>query len=298
MWQNAPVLALVMLIALAAAQAPVSSPGARTALVLWPGGAPNAVGTEEADIPTLTPYVPASPAPTGTGVVICPGGGYGALAMDHEGQQVAEYFNRLGVTAFVLKYRLGPRYRHPSMLDDAQRAIRYVRTHAADYGLKSDRIGLMGFSAGGHLASTAGTQFVPGAPDASDPLARQSTRPDFLILGYPVISFTEAHTHKGSRDRLLGNEQHPDRTLALSNDRHVTRDTPPTFLFHTDADTGVPPENSVSFYLALRKAGVPAELHIYEQGQHGVGLAPSDPVLRTWPERLTDWLKVRGLIPR
>jgi acetyl esterase/lipase len=289
-------LRTLMMAAMVVAQGPATTPGAGTPIVLWPGGAPNAVGTGDADVPTLTPYVPAVRAPAGTGVVICPGGGYGSLAMDHEGRQVAEYFNRLGVTAFILKYRLGPRYRDPSMLEDAQRAIRYVRAHAETYGLRGDRIGIMGFSAGGHLASTAGTRFAPAVPASADPIERHGSRPDFLILGYPVITFVQPYTHKGSRDRLLGDNQHPDRTERLSNDRHVTPETPPTFLFHTDADTGVPPENSVDFYLALRKAGVPAELHIYEQGRHGVGLAPADPVLRSWPDRLTDWLKVRGLI--
>ncbi len=290
--------ALLVTTMVASVQGPSTSPGVQAPLVLWPAGAPDAVGTEDVDVPTLTPYVPLSPAPTGTGVVICPGGSYASLAMDHEGRQVAEYFNRLGITAFILKYRLGPRYRHPSMLDDAQRAIRYVRAHAADYMLRSDRIGIMGFSAGGHLASTAGTIFAAAVPESADPIARHSSRPDFLILGYPVITFVEPYTHKGSRQRLLGDDQHPDRTMALSTDHRVSAETPPTFLFHTDADTGVPPENSVDFYLALRRAHVPAELHIYEKGSHGVGLAPKDPVLRTWSDRLTDWLTVRGLLNR
>jgi acetyl esterase/lipase len=270
----------------------------RAPIVLWPDGAPGAVGREAVDIPTLQPYVPEKPVPTGTSVIVCPGGGYQNLAMDHEGKQVAEFFNSLGVTAFVLKYRLGPRYHHPAMIQDAQRAIRYVRAHADEYKIRADRLGIMGFSAGGHLASTAGTHFDAGDPAAADPLGRLSSRPDFLILGYPVVTFVEAWTHKGSRDRLLGTEQHPDTLASLSNEKQVTKDTPPTFLFHTDADTGVPPENSVMFYLALRRAGVPAELHIYQDGKHGVGLAPADPVLSTWPARLADWMKVRGLIPR
>jgi acetyl esterase/lipase len=281
----------VLVTAAAATAAP------REPIVLWPGGAPGAVGTEAVDVPTLTPYVPDTVAATGTAIVVCPGGGYANLAMDHEGRQVAEFLNGLGIPAFVLKYRLGPRYHHPAMLQDAQRAIRYVRAHAADFGVRADRVGIMGFSAGGHLASTAATHVDAGDPGAADPLARPGSRPDFLILGYPVITFVEAWTHKGSRDRLLGSEQHPDRLASLSNDLQVTKDTPPTFLFHTDADKGVPPENSVMFYLALRRAGVPAELHIYERGPHGVGLAPKDPVLSTWSARLADWLKVRGLIP-
>ncbi|MDQ3258139.1 MAG: alpha/beta hydrolase, partial [Acidobacteriota bacterium] len=233
----------------------------------------------------------------GTAVIVCPGGGYGMHAMDHEGNQIGEWFNALGVAAFVLKYRLGPRYRHPAPLQDAQRAIRYVRHHAKELGVAPDRIGIMGFSAGGHLTATAGTHFDNGDAQAADPLGRMSSRPDFLILAYPVISFTESYTHKGSRKNLLGDA--PDAQLVenLSNEKQVTPQTPPTFLFHTNEDTGVPPENSVAFYLALRKAKVPAELHVYERGKHGVGLAQKDPILSTWSARLADWLKTRGLIP-
>jgi acetyl esterase/lipase len=247
-------------------------------------------------VPTLTPYLPAETSSSRTGVIICPGGGYVRLAMDHEGRQVAEFFNGLGIPAFLLQYRLGPRYRHPSMLLDAQRASRTVRTKAAEYGVRPDRLGIVGFSAGGHLASTAGTHFDAGQPAHADPIERSGSRPDFLVLGYPVVTFVDAWVHRGSRDYLLGPEQHPDVLATLSNERMVTAETPPTFLFHTDADTAVPPENSVGFYLALRRAGVPAELHIYEKGRHGVGLAPDDPVLATWPGRLTDWLNTRGLL--
>jgi acetyl esterase/lipase len=281
-----------LLITVAAASA---APRAR--IVLWPGGAPGAVGTEATDVPGLTPYVPETPASTGTTVIVCPGGSYRNLAMDYEGAQIAAFLNKLGVTAFVLEYRLGPRYHHPSMLQDAQRAIRFVRAHAQEYGVRADRLGIMGFSAGGHLASTTGTHFDSGQPNAADPLDRQSSRPDFLILCYPVVTFVEAWTNKGSRDHLLGSEQHPDRLALLSNEKQVTKETPPTFLVHTDADTGVPAENSVMFYLALRRAGVPAELHIYEQGPHGVGLAPMVPGTWSWPDRLAEWLKVRGLVP-
>jgi acetyl esterase/lipase len=266
------------------------------AFPLWPAGAPGAIGSTDLDVPQLTPHLPERRAASGAGVIVCPGGGYRHLAMDHEGGQVAEYFNRLGLPAFVLRYRLGPRYRHPSMLLDVQRALRTVRSRGAEYGLRGDRLGLMGFSAGGHLASTAGTRFDTGRPDDADPVERVGSRPDFLILGYPVVTFAEAWAHRGSREHLLGPAQHPDALDALSNERQVTRETPPTFLFHTDADAGVPSENSVHFYLALRRAGVPAELHVYERGPHGVGLAPNDPVLSTWPARLTDWLRVRGLL--
>jgi acetyl esterase/lipase len=196
------------------------------------------------------------------------------------------------VAAFVLRYRLGPRYHHPIELGDAQRALRFVRFHAADYGIESDKIGIWGFSAGGHLASTAGTHFDAGNASAADPIERLSSRPDFMILAYPVISFTTPYTHRGSLRNLLGDNPDPKLVASLSNETQVTPETPPAFLFHTNTDSGVPPENSVLFYLALRKAGVPAEMHIYERGEHGVGLAPSDPVLSTWPSRLADWMKL------
>jgi acetyl esterase/lipase len=213
--------------------------------------------------------------------------------MDKEGYAVAKWLNSLGVSAFVLKYRLGPRYHHPVELGDAQRAIRIVRSRAAEYGLQPDRIGIMGFSAGGHLASTAGTHFDAGNPGAADPIDRMSSRPDFMVLCYPVISFG-AFAHAGSKKNLLGENPDPLLVENLSNELQVTKDTPPTFLFHTTTDATVPVENSVMFYSALRKAGVPAEMHIYERGPHGVGLAPSDPVLSSWPGRLADWLRIHG----
>jgi acetyl esterase/lipase len=261
---------------------------------LWPGGAPGAVGNEDADRPSLT--IRLAPKANGAAVVVCPGGGYRNLAMDHEGVQIADWLNARGVSAFILKYRLGPRYRHPAPLQDAQRAIRTVRARAEEFHVAPDRIGIWGFSAGGHLASTAGTHFDAGNPDAADPVDRASSRPDFLILAYPVISLTTQYAHGGSRRNLLGENPDPKLVESLSNDLQVTAKTPPAFLFHTDADQGVPPENSALFYLALRKAGVPAELHIYERGPHGVGLAPKDPVLATWAGRLADWMKLRGLI--
>jgi acetyl esterase/lipase len=264
-------------------------------VLLWPDGAPGAAGSEDADRPALTIFLP--PSPSGTGVVVCPGGGYGHLAVDHEGKQIGEWLNSLGIAAFVLKYRIAPRYRHPAPLADAQRAIRYVRHRAGDFGLAPDRIGIWGFSAGGHLASTAGTHFDGGDPASADPVDRVSSRPDFLILAYPVISLATEYVHKGSRRNLLGDSPPPGLVESLSNERQVTARTPPTFLFHTNEDTGVPAENSVLFYLALRKAGVPAELHIYERGRHGVGLAAKDPVLSSWPERLADWFRTRGLLP-
>jgi acetyl esterase/lipase len=301
-WGRASVATLLMMIlgmSSAAAQSQAERPAAGVPIKLWSGGAPLAQGTADEDVPTLTPYYPEDPAPTGTAVIVCPGGSYARLAMDHEGKQVAEWMNTIGVTAFVLKYRLGPKYHHPVMLMDAQRAIRYVRSLAPALKLDASRVGIMGFSAGGHLASTAGTFLDDPTPAGvtRDEIDRGNSRPDFMILGYPVITLTETWVHKGSRRNLLGETPDPALLSRLSNDTQVTKNTPPTFLFHTDDDAGVPPENSVTFYLALKKAGVPAELHVYQHGKHGVGLAPGDPVLSTWPARLADWLRVRGLVP-
>jgi acetyl esterase/lipase len=264
--------------------------------LLWPNGAPGAQGNEDIDQPSLAPYIVPAGRGTGTAVVVCPGGGYRGLAMDHEGDQVAKWLNSLGVSAFVLKYRLGPKYHHPVELGDAQRAIRTVRAKAAEYRVAPDRVGIMGFSAGGHLASTAGTHFDAGDASAADPIDRAGSRPDFLVLGYPVISFTTPYTHKGSLQNLLGDNPDPKLVESLSNELQVTAQTPPTFLFHTTADTTVPVENSVLFYLALRKAGVPAEMHIYERGPHGLGLAPLDEALSSWPSRLAAWMRVHGLL--
>ena len=264
--------------------------------LLWPQSAPSALGDGDADRPAIRIYLPSQSTAVATGVVVCPGGGYGHLALDHEGSQIAAWLNSLGVAAFVLRYRLGPKYHHPVELGDAQRALRLVRFKSSEFHAARDRIGIWGFSAGGHLASTAGTHFDNGNPEAADPIDRVSCRPDFMILGYPVISFVTEYAHKGSYVNLLGANPDPKLMENLSNEKQVTPQTPPTFLFHTNADKGVPAENSVLFYLALRKAGVPAEIHIYEQGNHGVGLARKDPVLSTWPARLADWMKVRGLL--
>jgi len=264
---------------------------------LWEQSAPGALGNEDRDQPTLTLY-PTFRETIGTAVIVAPGGSYQGLAQNLEGRQVANWFNAMGVTALILKYRLGPRYHHPIELGDAQRAIRLVRTRAKEFGVNPARIGIMGFSAGGHLASTAGTHFDAGNPQATDETDRASCRPDFLILAYPVISLTAPYTHKLSRKNLLGEQ--PDVKLldSLSNETQVTPQTPPTFLFHTNADSGVPPENSVAFYLALRKAQVPAEMHIFAKGEHGVGLGLGDPALAEWPALLTHWLRGLGLLTR
>ncbi len=264
--------------------------------LLWPDGAPGALGPDDADKPSLTIYQPNRSQATGTLVVICPGGGYQNLAMDHEGHQVARWFTSRGVAAAIVKYRLGPRYRHPAPLQDVLRAIRLMRSRAAELAVKPDRIGVMGFSAGGHLASSAATLFALKEALVGDTLSAVSSRPDFAILAYPVIVFGADVTHKGSQRNLIGEPPTQELVTLLSTDRQVTAQTPPTFLFHTSEDTGVPPQNSLAFYLALKNAGVPAELHIYEKGPHGVGLAPGDRELSTWPDRLLGWMRGRGLL--
>jgi acetyl esterase/lipase len=265
-----------------------------TPIVLWPSGAPGAVGNEPIDIPTLTPYLPAKDKMSGAAIIVCPGGGYTHLA-DHEGRPVAEWLNSLGITAFVLKYRLGPRYHHPSMMQDAARAIRIVRSRAAEWGLDPQRIGILGFSAGGHLASTAGTHFDSGKVDASDPIERVSSRPSLMVLIYPVITMKEK-THAGSKKNLLGEAPTPELITLLSNEEQVTKETPPAFLVHTMTDTAVPVENSLNFVTALRKFGVPFEFHLYERGPHGFGLGQKDPILATWPDRCADWLRLHGFV--
>jgi acetyl esterase/lipase len=295
MTRTLPLALLAALIALPLICAADKAP--KTEL-LWPKGAPGAVGTTDADKPALTIYTPPADKANGTAVVVCPGGGYGALAMGHEGKDVAAWLTKRGVTAFVLKYRLGKRYRHPAPMQDVQRALRTVRARAKEFEIDPHKVGVWGFSAGGHLASTAATHFDDGKADADDPIEKQSCRPDFAILCYPVISMEPPYTHSGSRNNLLGDKPDAKLVESLCNDKQVTAKTPPTFLFHTNEDKGVPAENSVLFYLALRKHGVPAELHIYEKGGHGVGLAPNDPVLSSWPDRLEAWMKTRGLLKK
>ena len=263
---------------------------------LWSGPAPLARGAADADIPTITAWLPASTPPGMSAVIICPGGAYQYLAMNHEGRQVANYLNSLGVMAFVLKYRLGPKYHHPVELGDAQRAIRLLRSHAAEWHIAADRIGILGFSAGGHLAMTASTHFDAGEAGASDAVDRVSSRPDFSVLGYPVISLVEPWTHQGSKNNLLGANPDPEVARQLSGEQAVTRDTPPTFIFQTNADFTVPAENATYYFLALRKAGVPVELHVFERGPHGVGLAMDDPALAEWSRLLTNWLRVHAVI--
>jgi acetyl esterase/lipase len=258
---------------------------------LWESGAPGALGTSDKDVPTLTVFRPAEGRATGTAMVICPGGGYGGLAQ-HEGKDYAEWLAEHGITGFVLKYRLGSAgYRHPRMLEDAARAVRTVRAKAGDWGVDPNRIGIMGSSAGGHLASTLLTHFDAGKVDAEDPIERQSARPDLGILCYPVITMREK-THGGSKRNLLGENPSEELVKLLSNEEQVTSNTPPTFLWHTAEDTAVVPENSMMFAMALQKNRVPYELHIYEKGRHGIGLANGHP----WTRECLRWLALHGFV--
>ncbi|MFA7692395.1 MAG: alpha/beta hydrolase [Candidatus Hydrogenedentes bacterium] len=228
-------------------------------------------------------------------VIVCPGGGYGTLAMSYEGVDIAHWLNSHGVAAFVLQYRVAP-HRHPLPLEDVQRALRLVRDHAEEWRVDPERVGVLGFSAGGHLASTASTHFDAGDPDSEDTISRQSCRPDFSILIYPVISLHPDIGHMGSRNNLLGKDADESLVDSLSNHTQVTKDTPPAFLVHTTADSGVSANNSLAYYAALLQAGVPAEMHIYEQGAHGFGMGKGDPALSTWPSLCILWMKKTGII--
>ena len=273
-----------------------AQPGAQAPFPLWSGPAPGAHGTADVDVPTLTPYLPAPEATTGAAIIVCPGGGYGGLAA-HEGNDYALWLNELGITAFVLKYRLGSAgYRHPVMLQDVSRALRTVRARAGEWKLDTKRIGIIGSSAGGHLASTLLTHFDAGDPKAADPIDRVSSRPDLGILCYPVITLGEK-THQGSKHNLLGDNPSPELVKLLSNEQQVTKDTPPTFLFHTAEDGAVPVENSLMFAAALAAHHVPFSLHIYPKGQHGIGLGTREwePSKRhPWVGECALWLKELG----
>lgn len=273
-----------------AAQSPTHTPQP-----LWPAAAPLAQGTDPIDIPTLTAYLPLTN-PTHTAVIVAPGGGYVHLSMQKEGEDIAVWLNAHGIAAFVLKYRLGPKYRHPAELLDAQRAVRTIRSQATTLGIAPDHIGMWGFSAGGHLAASAGTLYATPAQGTPDKIDALSARPDFLILSYPVITMDPTFAHMGSRNALLGPTPDPALVTLLSPEKQVTAATPPTFLFATTDDKTVPVMNSVAFYSALVAAKVPAELHLYGHGPHGVGLAPGFPDLKAWPDLLATWLRARGLM--
>lgn len=284
-----------------AAPAATATPAARPlvaraqpAIPLWASGAPGALGATPADQPEMTPYLPPAGTANGTVVVIFPGGGYSHLTMEKEGSAVANWLAGAGVTTFVVRYRLGPSYHHPTMLGDAQRAIRTVRARAAEWNVDPRRLGVIGFSAGGHLASTAGTHFDAGNASSADPIERASSRPDFMLLLYPVITMRDSLTHNGSRVSLLGKEPAPDLVRLMSNETQVTAQTPPTILVHSTDDKAVPVENSLLFYEALKRNGVQAEMHVFEYGGHGFGLAPKDPVLGAWTTICESWMRRHG----
>jgi acetyl esterase/lipase len=267
--------------------------------LLWPDGAPGARGTADGDKPSLTIYPAPPEKATGAAVVICPGGGYGHLAVDHEGHQIAQWLNSFGVAGFIVQYRhsaSGAGYHHPAPLQDAQRAIRIVRSRAKEWGVDPGRIGIIGFSAGGHLASSAATHFNESFYPAKDKIDATSCRPDFAILVYPVISFTEPFTHTGSRKNLLGANASKDLIEKMSSEKQVTPQTPPTFLIHTWEDKVVPAENSIAFYLALRQAKVPAEMHIFLKGPHGFGLGQKLEGTSAWPGLCQKWMEESGFL--
>ncbi len=267
---------------------------------LWPDGAPGALGTEAKDIPTLTEFALPEDKACGTALLICPGGGYGHVAIDHEGYQIARWMNSLGVSAWVLDYRHATKgYHHPIPLADAQAAMRYIRSNAEKYHIKTEQIGIIGFSAGGHLASSVGTHFEPQMIAPDDPAAKISSRPDYMILGYPVISMENGITHGGSRRNLLGPEPKPELVQLMSNEKQITPKTPPTFLFHSTDDKVVLVQNSLLFYQGLVENNIPAEMHIFQNGGHGYGLGRADKAPGTclWPQACETWMRTRKLIP-
>ena len=266
---------------------------------LWPGEAPEAKGTACEDIPTITIFDPQPGHGNGSAVVVLPGGAYVGLAANLEGRQVADWFTARGFHAFILQYRLSSNgYVLPVPLLDARRAVQTVRARAADYQIDPDRIVIIGFSAGGHLAALASTQFVPGKPDAADPVERVSSRPNFTVLGYPWIGAISTDTSHLSYCKLFNvMDRCEELRKAYSPDLFVTKETPPTFWFHTFNDETVPVEQGLLYYQALVKAGVPSEAHIFSNGPHGTGLGKADPALDQWPNLLEIWLRAQGLMP-
>jgi acetyl esterase/lipase len=273
---------------------------------LWPEGVPGAkpnLGPEKQDNghisnvsePTLTLYAPAVDKPNGTAVIICPGGGYTNLSVEREGVQYANWLSTLGVTPFVLKYRL-KEFGHPAPLQDVLRAVRLIRSRSLEFQIDPTRIGVMGSSAGGHLAASAGTLYNEPAGRTGPALDDTSARPDFLILMYPVITMDDPAAHTGSRKALLGVNPSPVWQKLLSLEKQVTAETPPTLLIHTQEDKTVPVENSILFFQALTNAGVPAEMYLFEHGSHGMGMKPGLGTASEWPRRAEEWLRDRGLL--
>ncbi|GAA3409815.1 alpha/beta hydrolase [Paenibacillus hodogayensis] len=261
---------------------------------LWPEEAPYQAGNTVEDRPRLVAFPVRGDTPSGC-IIICPGGGYSNRAA-HEGEPIAQWLNSIGVAAFVLHYRVAP-YRHPAPLEDCRRAIRWVRSHAAEYNIDPGKIGILGFSAGGHAAAMAGIYHEPGRADANDPIERESSRPDAMILCYPVISFVQAY-HAGSRKNLLGEDPEQSLYEQLSGELAANAETPPAFLWHTADDAPVPVENSLNLALALSRHKVPFDLHVYESGRHGLGLSETHPEAYTWTLECANWLRKRGIAPQ
>jgi len=273
-------------------------------IYLWAAGAPLAQGSEEVDKPSITVYFPAKEKASGAGVLLCPGGGYVTLALGHEGWQVAKWYNDMGITVAILRYRLGTwdhkKYKHPAQFMDVTRAMRLFRSKAKEYGLNPEKMGVMGFSAGGHLASMLSTVFDGGNAKAKDPVEKISSKPNFSVLVYPVISFRSKYAFEFGRGVLLGDNADPRSVDSISTETRVSPLTPPTFLMST-ADDGVMSENSILYFSALRENKVPVEMHVYERGGHGYGLYPKEQMkdgnperIADWPERLKNWLRNRG----
>ncbi|KAA5538912.1 alpha/beta hydrolase [Roseiconus nitratireducens] len=293
-------LLFVIAVAVCCSQLAAEQPESTT-LDLWPGLPPGSTLRGEGDVPKLILTRVESKEPTAA-VVILPGGGYNGHAMDHEGYQFAQWFHSLGIPSAICTYRLrgkgndGKGYGHPAPMIDAQRAIQTLRANASEWNLDPNRIGVIGFSAGGHLCSTVSTHFAKADPVSEDPVARVSSRPDFSILCYPVIAFDKPYSHGGSQRNLIGADPDPELVIDLSNERQVSEHTPPTFLFHTAADRVVPVQNSLDYFLACQEHGVPAELHVFPEGRHGVGLAKNLSGADQWPELCANWLRRIGVV--
>ncbi|QDT02666.1 Acetylxylan esterase precursor [Rubripirellula lacrimiformis] len=274
-----------------------------TTMRLWENGAPGVTAQADGDTPELIVTRVDSDKPT-AGVIILPGGGYGGHAIDHEGHQFAEWFQSMGVTSAICTYRLrgkgndGKGYGHPVPMMDAQRAIQTMRAMAKQWNVDPNRIGVIGFSAGGHLCSTVSTKFHDADPDAVDPIDRVSSRPDFSILCYPVITMDSSFTHAGSRRNLLGSDPEPALVELMSNEKQITDNTPPTFLFHTVADQAVPVRNSLAYFNACVDAGVVCEMHVFPNGRHGLGLAKGVPGASQWPALCETWLRQLGMVTK
>lgn len=286
-------LIIVLMLVIAAISAT-----AQERIFLYPSEEGIVISGFDSTAPFMEYYPSANPSRSKTALLICPGGGYSHLAFDKEGTLLAKFFNSNGIDAFVLRYRLNNAkqegHRFPDQYNDAVAAIRIIRYRAAEWGIDAAKTGVMGFSAGGHLASTLTTIFAPADSTASDPLLRISSRPSFSALIYPVITMDTTFGHRGSRNMLLG--PHPEEAMAtaLSTENRVTPQTPPVFLVHSDDDKVVPVMNSVVFYEALKRNKVPATMHIYDHGGHGFGMAPADPVLSGWPMLCLQWMKRLG----